>query len=306
MKIIVAGIGGVGGYFGGLLAKKFHNHPSIKINFLARGNHLKSIQKNGLTILNKQTSFIAKPNLATDNASEIGKADLIILCTKSFDLEQIIGQLSPCIDNNTLILPLLNGVDNKDRIKKLLPQNLVLDACVYIVSRLKNDGIVENIGNIQSLYFGIDNYTNDHLSFLEKLFLEANIEATLSRNISSLIWEKFIFLSPIATITSYYDRCIGEILANKQSLADLMILIDEVRLIALKKNIEISEHIVEKTLLKLKNLPFEATSSMHSDFRNKKPNTEIESLTNFVILEGEKLQISTPMFVKMYQNLKLK
>jgi len=306
MKIIVAGIGGVGGYFGGLLAKKFHNHPSIKINFFARGNHLKSIQKNGLTILNKQTSFIAKPNLATDNASEIGKADLIILCTKSFDLEQIIGQLIPCIDNNTLILPLLNGVDNKDRIKKLLPQNLVLDACVYIVSRLKNDGIVENIGNIQSLYFGIDNYTNDHLLLLEKLFREANIEATLSQNISSLIWEKFIFLSPIATITSYYDRCIGEILANKQSLADLMILIDEVRLIALKKNIKISEHIVEKTLLKLKNLPFEATSSMHTDFRNKKPNTEIESLTNFVILEGEKLQISTPMFVKMYQNLKLK
>lgn len=36
-KIIIAGIGGVGGYFGGLLAKHFYGKENVEINFFARG-----------------------------------------------------------------------------------------------------------------------------------------------------------------------------------------------------------------------------------------------------------------------------
>ena len=71
-KIIIAGIGGVGGYFGGLLAKQFSESNEIEIYFLARGENLKQIQKNGLKVIKGDTRFIVKPKLATDNANEIG------------------------------------------------------------------------------------------------------------------------------------------------------------------------------------------------------------------------------------------
>lgn len=302
-KILIAGIGGVGGYFGGLLANHFYNNESVEISFFARGRHLKEIQENGLKVIKGESEFIAKPKLATDNPTKIGIADLIIISTKSFDLETVVNQLRPCINPDTIILPLLNGVDSREKIKSILSDNIVLDGCVYIVSRLKQAGIIENSGNIQTLYFGLDNFVNEKLLLYEKLFKEANLSATLSVNISTIIWEKFIFLSPTATATCYYDKCIGEILSDIDSLETTKLLLEEVKKVAKAKGIIISEDITEKTLTKLKSLPFETTSSMHSDFKNKKSNSELKTLTGYVIMEGAKHKVLTPTYSKLNTQL---
>lgn len=304
IKIIIAGIGGVGGYFGGLLAKHFYGNENVEISFVARGKHLKEIKKNGLKVIQGEKEFIAKPHIATDDPTEIGIADLIIVCTKNFDLETIIQKIQPCIDQDTIILPLLNGVDGHEKIKNILPNNLVLEGCVYIVSRLKQMGVIENSGNMQTLYFGIDHFENEKLQLFENLFKEANIEAILSKNISKIVWEKFIFISSIATATSYFDKCIGEILADKELLEIITSLIEEVKQVAKEKQIVFSKDITEKVLNKLKTLPFETTSSMHSDFKNKKANNELESLTGFVLREGKKYNIATPTYLKAYIELK--
>ncbi|OWY26184.1 2-dehydropantoate 2-reductase [Sphingobacteriales bacterium UPWRP_1] len=305
-KIIIAGIGGVGGYFGGLLANHFYDNENVDINFFARGQHLKEIQVNGLKVTKGKSEFIAKPTLATDNPAEIGISDFIIITTKSFDLEAVIKQLRPCINQDTIILPLLNGVDSKERIKDIFPDNIVLDGCAYIVSRLKQVGVIENSGNIQTLYFGLDNLVNERLLLLENLLKEANIEAFLSINISTIIWEKFIFISPTATATSYFDKCIGELIADNEKLKMTTTLIEEVKQIAKAKQIYISDDIIEKTVNKLKALPFETTSSMHTDFKNNKPNNELKSLTEYVIKEGRKYNLATPTYMEMYVELKKK
>ncbi len=305
-KIIIAGIGGVGGYFGGLLANHFYENENIEIHFFARGSHLKEIQNKGLKVIKGDSEFVAKPTLATDNPAEMGVADFIIVATKSYDIETIVQQLQPCINQDTIILTLSNGLDNKERLKYILPNNIVLDGCVYIVSRLKQAGVIKNIGNIQKLYFGLDNYVNNRLSLLESLLKDANIEASLSENISSVIWEKFIFLSPTATATSYFDTCIGELIADNEKLKTTIALIEELKQIAKAKQIVISDNITEKTLAKLKALPFEATSSMHSDFQANRLTNELESLTGYVINEGRKYNLETPTYMKTYAELQKK
>lgn len=302
-KIIIAGIGGVGGYFGGLLAKHFYDKEDVEINFVARGGHLKEIQKNGLKVIKGNTEFIAKPTLATDNPAEIGIANFIIITTKSYDLETIVQQLQPCINQDTIILPLLNGVDSKERINNILPDNTVLEGCAYIVSRLKKAGVIENSGNIQTLYFGLDKLIDKRLLLLESLFKEANIEAFLSDNISTIIWEKYIFISPTATATSYFDKCIGEVLADKEKSEIIRALIEEVKQLAKAKGVFVSDDITEKTLNKLKALPFEATSSMHRDFKNNNPTNELLSLTGYVVYERQKYNLETPTYLTTYAEL---
>lgn len=304
IKITIAGIGGVGGYFGGLLAKHYHNHPDVEVNFVARGAHLSEIKTNGLRVIQGDSEFIARPKIATDNPFEIGETDVLIVCTKSYDLEEMMNLLRPCITNNTVILPLLNGVDSKARIEALYPANTVLDGCVYIVSRLKQQGVVENVGNIQKLLFGLDNIKNAQLESIEAIFKNAGIEVTLTDTISTVVWEKFIFISPTATITSFYNKSIGEILSEKESLEMLKVLIEEVKQIAKAKGIAVADNITELTLNKLKSLPYEATSSMHNDFKNGKPKTELQSLAGCIITEGEKHHIETPTYLKMYEHLK--
>ena len=106
IKIVVAGIGGVGGYFGGLLAKQFQMHEKVEISFLARGEHLKAIQESGLRVIKGNSEFICNPRIATDNPMEIGTVDYAIISTKSYDLESVLLQLQPCInrENNSSYL----------------------------------------------------------------------------------------------------------------------------------------------------------------------------------------------------------
>lgn len=300
-KIIIAGIGGVGGFFGGLLAKKYEGSSEVEINFLSRGSHLKEIQNKGLKVLHGDKSFIARPHLATDNAAEIGEADYIIICTKNYDLEASIEQLKPCIAPDSIILPLLNGVDASERIQELLPEIKVLKGCVYIVSHLKETGAVENSGNIQKLFFGLDNEVNRDLINLESIFNEAGIEVNLSQEISKVTWQKFIFVSPIAAATSYFDWNIGKVLEENEAL--LIKLIDEVSQVAFAKGIKLDKDIREKSLYLIKSLPYNNTSSMHRDFKSGKGKTEIESLLAYVIKAGEKLAIDTSSYNEIYKSL---
>ncbi|MDP2386672.1 MAG: ketopantoate reductase C-terminal domain-containing protein [Bacteroidota bacterium] len=138
------------------------------------------------------------------------------------------------------------------------------------------------------------------------MFKQTNIQATYSRNISTIILGEIIFLSPTATITSAFDKCIGEILSDKDSLAIMTLLITEITKIAKAKKITVSENITEKTLMKLKSLPFETTTSMHTDFINKEMKTELESLIEFVIKESEKSNIPTPTYLRLYEILEKK
>ena len=302
-KIVIAGIGGVGGYFGGMLAKAFQNSNEVEIIFLARGEHLKMIQQNGLKVITKESEFIAKPFLTTDNANEIGVVDYILVSTKSYDLEKTIQQLKPCINNETVVIPFLNGVDSVEIIKSILPNNLVAGGCVYIVSSIKEHGVVQNSGNIQTLYFGLENNTNEKLEKLQSVFLQAKIESTLTENISVVMWEKFLLVAANSTATSYFNNTTGEILADNEKAKFLFSLLNEATAIALKKGIAFDKDMVELTTKKLKSFPFDTTSSMQRDFWKHDGKTELETITGFVVKAGKLLNVSTPTFEKAYSTL---
>jgi len=298
-KIIIAGIGGVGGYFGGLLAKKYAG-SAVQVSFIARGEHLNQIRQHGLKVLKGEETFIAKPAVATNDAGAIGLADYILICTKNYDLAGIVAQLKPCIGPNTVILPLLNGIEGVEKIREMVPHALVPAGCVYIVSALKEPGVVANIGNQQKLFFGLDHNTDERLIRLEQLLKDADIEATLSTDISKIIWQKFIFLSSLATATSYFDQPVGRLL--EENSAVLTDLITEVVALAKAKGIAVDPDIKEKSIAHYRQLPYEATSSMHRDFAASKQ-TELESLTGYVVKQADLLQVAVPNFQKAYAQL---
>lgn len=300
-RIVIVGIGGVGGYFGGLLSKQYADGNDVEIVFVARGEHLSEIQNKGLTVINGNESFVTKPHLATDDYSKIGVADYIIICTKSYDLKQTIEQLKPLIGHNTILLPLLNGVSASDEILEILPQANVLKGCAFIVSKIKSPGIIENSGNIQKLSFGMDGLFSDEVLLLKDLMFNAGIDVTVSDKISTAIWEKFIFISPTATSTSYFDRTIGKVL--EENIETVLELIEEVKSLALAKSITVSDDISAKTLATMKSMPYEVTSSMHRDYLNQKPQTEVESLTGYIVREAEKFGIAAPTYLKLYEGL---
>ncbi|MFB9053059.1 ketopantoate reductase family protein [Formosa undariae] len=305
-KILIAGIGGIGGYFGGLLAKAYYDSNEVDIFFLARGNNLTKIQESGLRINDNEVESIVKPNLISDNVSDFGIVDYILICTKTYDLKETVIQLLPAINDDTIIIPLQNGVDSKDKISKQLPKNRTAKGCVYLVSRLEAPGLIIKRGHVHSLFFGMDTGGNEKLQFLQNALLKSNIKSNLSKDINKITWEKFIFLSSIATATAYFDTEIGTILKSKEKSDLLISLINEVTNLAISKQINIDKNQEELVIEKLKSLPDDATTSMHSDFRNRKKNTELESLTGYVVAEGRQNNINIETFNKMYRKLSVR
>ena len=302
-KIAITGIGGVGGFVGGKLAARFADSADAEIVLVARGENEKAIRENGLKIISAKGEEIVRPKLsAIENISD---ADLIILSTKEYDLENTVSSFKKFIGEKTSVLPLLNGVDITERIKKVLPETDVWEGCIYIVSRLSAPGVINETGNICLIYFGGENSPTARQKRTEQILREAGIESEATADIEAKTWEKFVFISSLAAATSYLNASIGEILADENHKKLFDDLVEEIKQVARAKKINISDEAIQQKFDKLSLLPFEATSSMHTDF-SRGNGAEIESLVGYVVREAKNLDVSAPNYKKIYDELNKK
>ncbi len=303
-RIGVIGIGGVGGYFGGLLAKAYKDNDQAEICFIARSITSSIIKRNGLKLITPEGTETVFPAIVSNDAVEIGKLDVLIIAVKSYDLEGALQKIAPCITRNTIILPLLNGVGAKDSILQLYPNNLVLDGCVFVISKILESGVIERIAGKGTLFFGSEIH-NQRLEDLHQLFLAAGINAKYAPNILEVVWGKFMFISTLASITSYLDITTGEIIENKTYLSLLEKLLVEFKAVATTQSIELSENIIQEILQKIAKLPYETTTSMQRDFQQGK-RTEYFALTKYIVDLGEENRVEIPTYKMVLEALIIK
>ena len=215
-RIGILGLGGVGGYFGGLLAKAYYKSDEVEVIFIARGETQKAIADSGLKIVTDESEMNVFPKLVSNDPDEIGVLDYLICATKTYDIEESLLSLQKCISPKTVILPLYNGVDAPERIQKIFPENDILRGCVYIVSMIISPGTIRKMGFYEKLFFGTKTTSVDKLQDLQNILQKAKIESYLVENIEETVWEKFIFISALASATSYLNQNIGEILKKKK------------------------------------------------------------------------------------------
>lgn len=301
-RIGILGIGGVGGYFGGLLAKAYAESDEFEIVFIARGETQKAITASGLKIITDENEIIAFPSIVSNDPQTIGKLDYLICATKTYDIEESLLSLEKCITKNTIILPLYNGVDAPERISTLYPDNEVLQGCVYIVSMIESPGVIRKMGPYEKLYFGSDTAPIGRLKALQTIFKDAAIESYLVDNIEETVWEKFIFISALASATSYLNQNIGEIINSSSSRAIYVELLNEITMLAAIKGLDLPNDIVMQTILKLEKTPQDATSSMHRDVLAGRK-FELASLTEFVVNEGVKYEMEMPTYKMVLDKL---
>lgn len=304
-KIAVVGIGGVGGFVGGKLAGYYAQSGEIEIAFVVRGENERIIKESGLKLITPEGESIVRPSLVTSFPRELGPVDLFICCVKNYHLEETALALKPCIKENSLFLPLLNGIDATDRIRKIIPGANVLEGCIYLVSRLIAPGVVVQSGVNSQVWFGSGKQPSEEVKKVETILRAAGINATLTENISTVCWEKFFFISTIATLTSYLNVAISEVIRSKEYKAQLLLLMEELKSVAVSKKISLPDDMFEKAIKRLSAMPIDATSSMHSDFK-RGSQTELDSLTGAVIRLAKELNLSVPEYEKMYMALSSK
>jgi 2-dehydropantoate 2-reductase len=305
LKIAFLGLGGVGGYFGAKLARTYVSSSDVEVIFLAREKTAEIIAKNGIQLITPEEKFTAHPHLVTSNATEAGIVDFLICSVKSYDLEESLAHFAECIGPETVILPLQNGIDAPERIQSLFPQTSVWQGCVYIVARRISPGIVEETAAIHKMFFGAAPAENHKVKQLYDILVQSHDDIFIPENIESVVWEKFVFISPLASLTTYSDQTIGKVLADENRVALLKQLIAEIIAVAQACRISLPENIAGLTWTKITQLPFEATSSMHRDFQAG-GKTEVRSLTGHVIDLAKQHGVSVPGYERMLAGMAAK
>jgi 2-dehydropantoate 2-reductase len=301
-KIAIVGLGGVGGYYGGLLAERYSKSSEVEIYFYVRGEHMRAIQRDGIRVITDEIETIGLPMLASDDANEIGLMDYIIVATKSYDLESVIQDILPMIGPETILLPLLNGVDNTTRIEKLLPNNQVWSGCSYIVARRTAPGVITTSGKLHLLNFGYKNQLNDRLLNFEKILTDAGIDAKLCEDIHNEIWKKFCFISVTASLTCYFNVSFAELLDTQQYKYLFVKLIEELVQVARAEGANQDLSMVDRAFHRIGSIPRGQTTSMHSDMQAGRK-MELHTLTGVVVDLANKHGISVPNYERVYEAL---
>lgn len=304
MRIAVVGIGGVGGFYGGKLALAYAGKREHDVIFIARGEHLQAIRKKGLCLITpKGETLTVVPTLATDRSEEVGTLDLVLFCTKSYGLEESARMIAGNVHDGTVVLPLLNGVNITERLRKVLPGCTVLNGCVYIGSSIEGPGVVHHKGGTGQLFFGPDRKEDvEKFRYLEDLLRGAGIEADLVEDVAVQVWTKYIFVSPFAGITSLRGKTFGAVLENGEDRKMLQGLMAEIEAVAKAKGVHLPADIVEESLRKGASFPYATKTSMQLDYEKGRP-TEIDIFMEYIMNAGRELGIATPIHEEVYRGL---
>ncbi len=298
MKILIVGAGGVGGYFGGKLAQ-----VGFDVTFLTRGKNFEAIKKNGLRVKSYQGDFKAYPKVIDDVSNLNELPNLIILGVKSWQVVGVAEQLKPIIGKNTMVLPLQNGADNVDKLLSVLPKENVLAGLCRIVSKVESPGVINHFAYKPEIIFGEkDNTKTEHVLAIKKAFDKAGFKNNISDDIQLDIWRKFLFIATYSGIGALTRQPLGAII-NLSFIKQFMIdTASEIKQIANRKNIDLRQTDIDKTMHILEKMPYNTTASMQRDIMEGKP-SELDNFNGYIVKEGLRLNIKTPVNDFIYYTL---
>ncbi len=298
MKIAVMGTGGMGGYYGALLAKQGH-----EVTFIARGAHLKAIQENGLQIKSIFGDFILSPAKATDNPSQIGPVDLILFCTKTYDTDDAVQKVKPIVGKETTVLSLQNGVDAVERIGKAIGVEHIVAGATWISSAVEAPGIIKHMSDFRRVVLGeLDGHVTLRVQAIYEAFKATGTTVETSENILKILWSKFVFISAASSFGSLTRLPMAEYRSVPETRALIISLMREVEALARASNVILDEDVVKRSLAFMDNAAPHIKASMQLDVESGH-RTEIESMIGVIGRKGRQRGVPTPIADMIYATL---
>ena len=290
MKIAMMGSGGVGGFFGGRLARAGQD-----VTFIARGAHLAALRERGLTIENGPQGNLHVPDIkATDDAASIGPVDLVILSVKLWDTEAAALQVRPIVGPETAVLSLQNGVIKDDIMRRVFGEKAVMGGVCYVATHISKPGVIHQTGTMQRIVVGeYDGTKSKRAQALHAALAASGVTAELSDDVRRSIWEKYSFLVGLSATTASMRRTLGPIRSNPQTRAFLHDVIREVVAVGRAHGVALPADFADNRMAFGDTLPADMTSSMHHDLE-KGNRLEVEWLSGGVVRLGAEKGIPTP------------
>jgi len=299
MRITVFGTGGVGGYFGGRLARAGED-----VTFIARGEHLRAIRTTGLRVDSRDSDFVIYPAKATDDVSEVGETDLVILGVKAWQVPEAAHAIKPIVGANTTVLPLQNGVEAVPQLVEELGKENVIGGLCRIVSYVVEPGHIRHAGFTPSIIIGeLDNQRTDRIVNIEQVFKRAGLEITIAADIQVALWMKFLFIASFSGVGAMANAPAGVIRSDPNWRTQILKAMEEIYTLAHARGINLPPDSIDTVMRAVDALPEDATSSMQRDIAAGKP-SELEAQNGAVVRMAHEIGVDVPTHTLIYETLK--
>ena len=299
MRIAVVGAGGVGGGFGAALAK-----AGADVTFIARGAHLAAMKSQGLKVQGGRGETHLVPTRATDDPASIGNVDIVLFCVKLWDVESAGQSIKPLIGADTAVIPLQNGVDAAERLIPILGSNAVMGGVAQISASITGPGVIQQVGTFMRMIFGeLDGRRSKRGEDFLALCLKAGFDATLSEQILTDLWMKFILLASNAGIMALTRLPVGKLRDDPDIAPWFTTAYEEATAVGRAAGVALPADAVDRTLNFNRNAPPNLMASMAVDLLRGN-RIELPWLSGKVVALGKKHGVPTPTHAFMYAALK--
>ena len=278
MKVLIYGVGGVGGFIGSQL-----ENVGFDISYVARGTRYRFLKKNGLKLKSQLGDKNIKNVKIFDVLPPKIDFDIIINTVKLYDFDGFIKEIKKKGIHKTILLPFQNGVYSEQKISQEFGEEKTFGAVAQISSYINENQQVIHKGKLASFFVGsMSEIENKNLVNFCEIAKNSGLEIRYKLNIKEKIWEKFIFLSALSGMTTLTKKSIGEIFASTKLRESFVSAMIETHNLSKFFNVKFRLNPIDYWLEKIKKMPFDMTSSMYQDYLNNKQ-LELKWLSGFIV-----------------------
>ena len=302
MRFAILGSGAVGGYYGARLARAGHD-----VTLIARGRHLDAIRDRGLEIRSPMLGDFVVRTPAEEDTRKVGAVDVIIVAVKAYDNDAALPLLAPMLGPKTSVLTLQNGVDSVSELAGTVGESAVVGGTTYIATAMAAPGIIEQTGTHRRIVFGevfgALPRSSERVSRIHDALAGADIQSEPVADGRVPIWEKFIFLVPLAGFTGASRLPIGPLWADPFIRAQFLEGCREIERLARAEGVPVAPDTIDRISAYVDGIPGSMRSSLLIDLSVGK-RIEVEALHGSVVRRAGRAGVPVPIMSTLYAVLK--
>jgi 2-dehydropantoate 2-reductase len=288
LKIAIMGSGGLGGYYGARLQAGGND-----VTFIARGEQLKALRQNGVALEGDRAIHLPQVK-ATDDPKTVGPVDIVIFTVKLRDTESAARQILPMIGPDTGIISLQNGVTKDDMLAPIVGREHLLGGAAYIGVSIVRPGVIRKAGTMERLAFGeFDNKVSPRAQAFLDACKKSDVKADIPPDISLELWQKFVVIVTMSSITSAMRSTIGPIRENPHARQFALDLMKEVVAVGRAQGVALEPDFAEQRFAHINGMSPDMRASMSLDLEMGRP-LELPWLAGAVIEMGTQKGVPTP------------
>ncbi len=295
--ILVVGAGAVGGFFGACIARS-----GKRVIFVVKENYLSFLKDRRIWVRSINGDFSINAEFVT-SCESIGIVDLVLFCVKSYDTEDAARMIIPAVGEKTAIVSLQNGIDNEEKIGRIVGMQKVIGGVAYIGAKLLEPGVIEHSAAGRVAIGELDGSITERVKEIGSIFEDAGVTCEISANIRKSLWKKLMWNVAFNPVTALTGCAIKEVIESQSCRGLIRDVMREVSMVAGCEGIEITDSDIDEAIRFSEGIGHVKTSMLHDIEEGKR--LEIEALNGIIVKLGKKHGINVPLNRTLYECLSL-